>query len=110
MSKAGIIPVYRFMCTGKQSQNSLSASRLVPQDPKNLDTRHRKRFTEAGRIEAGFNFRHKALFRRLLLDPVAALCNGNDPDWRRDICGAEQRYIGLVIGEILIDAPERVLG
>src|SRR5258707_14176114 len=52
----------------------------------------------------------QALFHSLLLDPVAALCNGNDPDWRRYICGAEARYIGLVIGEILIDAPERVLG
>jgi hypothetical protein len=52
----------------------------------------------------------QALFRWLLLDPVAALCNGNDPDWRRYICGTEERCIGLVIGEILIDAPERVLG
>jgi len=52
----------------------------------------------------------RALFRRLLLDPVAALCNGNDPDWRRYICGTEERRIGLVIGEILINAPERVLG
>ena len=25
----------------------------------------------------------QALFRWLLLDPVAALCNGNDPEWRR---------------------------
>jgi hypothetical protein len=45
----------------------------------------------------------------LLLDPVAALCHGNDPDWRRYICGTEERWIGLVIGEILIDATERVL-
>jgi hypothetical protein len=51
-----------------------------------------------------------ALFRRLLLDPIAALCKGNDPEWRRYICGIEERCIGLVIGEILIDAPERVLG
>jgi hypothetical protein len=51
-----------------------------------------------------------ALFRGLLLDPVAALCNGNDPDWRRYICGTEERCIGLVIGEILINAPERFLG
>lgn len=51
-----------------------------------------------------------ALFRGLLVDPVAALCNGNDPDWRRYICGTEERCIGLVIGEILINAPERVLG
>src|SRR5258708_680197 len=51
-----------------------------------------------------------ALFRWLLLDSVAALCNGNDPEWRRYICGTEERCIGLVIGEILIDAPERVLG
>jgi hypothetical protein len=54
--------------------------------------------------------RPTALFRWLLLDPVAALCNGNDPEWRRYICGTEERCIGLVIGEILIDAPERVLG
>jgi hypothetical protein len=54
--------------------------------------------------------RKEALFHRLLLDPVAALCNGNDPDWRRYICGTEERCIGLVIGEILINAPERVLG
>ena len=39
----------------------------------------------------------QALFHSLLRDPVAALCNGNDPDWRRHICGTEQRYIGLVI-------------
>ena len=50
------------------------------------------------------------LFSWPFFDPVAALCNGDDPDWRRYICGAEARYIGLVIGEILIDAPERVLG
>ena len=50
------------------------------------------------------------LFSRLLLDPVAGLCNGNGPQRRRYICGAEERCIGLVIGEILIDAPERVLG
>jgi hypothetical protein len=54
--------------------------------------------------------RSQALFRWLLLDPVAALCNGNHPEWRRYICGTEERCIGLVIGEILIDAPERVLG
>jgi hypothetical protein len=52
----------------------------------------------------------EALFRGLLLDPVAALCDGNDPEWRRYISGAEERCIGLVIGEILIDAPERVVG
>jgi hypothetical protein len=51
-----------------------------------------------------------ALFRWLLLDPVTALCNGNDPEWRRDICRTEERCIGLVIGHILIDAPERVFG
>ena len=52
----------------------------------------------------------QALFRWLLLDPIAAFCNGNDLDWRRSICRTEERCIGLVIGEILIDAPERVLG
>src|SRR5262249_56178337 len=52
----------------------------------------------------------QALFRGLLLNPVAALCNGNDPEWRRYICGTEERCIRLVIGEILIDATERVLG
>ena len=51
-----------------------------------------------------------ALFRWLLLDPVAAPCDGNDPEWRRHIWGTVERCIGLVIGEILIDAPERVLG
>jgi hypothetical protein len=34
-------------------------------------------------------------FGWLLFDPIAALCNGNDPDWRRYICGAEARYIRL---------------
>jgi hypothetical protein len=53
---------------------------------------------------------YQALFRWLLLDPVAGLCNGNDPDWRRDICGTEESCVGVVVGEILIDAPERVLG
>src|SRR5258706_6752819 len=50
------------------------------------------------------------LFSWPFLDPVAALCNGDDPDWRGCICGVEARYVGLVIGEILIDPPERVLG
>jgi len=50
-----------------------------------------------------------ALFRWLLPDPVAALGNGNDPDWRRYIRGTEKRCIGLVIGEVLIDPPQRVL-
>jgi hypothetical protein len=50
------------------------------------------------------------LFRWLLPDPVTALCNGNDPEWCRYICGTEVRCIGLVIGQILIDAPERVRG
>jgi hypothetical protein len=44
------------------------------------------------------------------LDPVAALGNGNDPNGRGHICGTEERYIRLVIREILIDAPEGVLG
>src|SRR5262249_34863799 len=39
-----------------------------------------------------------ALFRWVLLDPVAALCNGNDPKWRRYIWGTVERCIGLVIG------------
>jgi hypothetical protein len=52
----------------------------------------------------------QALFRWLLLDPVAALSNGNDPEWRRYPRGTEERYIRLVIREILIDATERVLG
>jgi hypothetical protein len=52
---------------------------------------------------------YRSLFR-WLLNSVAGLCNGNDPDWRCYICGTEERCIGLVIGEILIDAPERVLG
>src|SRR6185312_14069055 len=52
----------------------------------------------------------QALFRWLLLDPVAAICNGNDPEWCRYICGTEERCVGQVIGEILIDATQRVLG
>jgi hypothetical protein len=52
----------------------------------------------------------QALFRWLLPDPVAALCNGNDPDWRRYIYGAKERRIWQIIGEILINVPERVLG
>src|SRR5262249_21221558 len=31
-----------------------------------------------------------------LLDPVAALCNGNDPDWRRDSCGTEERLLSPI--------------
>jgi NAD(P)-dependent dehydrogenase (short-subunit alcohol dehydrogenase family) len=49
------------------------------------------------------------LFRGLLFDHIASLCHGYDPDWCRGIRGAEERYVGLVIGEILIDAPERGL-
>jgi hypothetical protein len=52
----------------------------------------------------------KLLFRWLLCDHVTALCNGNDPEWCRYICGTEARCIGLVIGQILIDALERVRG
>lgn len=52
----------------------------------------------------------EALFHRLFPEPVAGLCNGNDPYWRGYVSGTEERYKGLFIGDILTDAPERVLG
>ena len=48
--------------------------------------------------------RSSASLSRLLLDPVAALGDWDDPNWRRIGRRAEERNIGQVIGEILIDA------
>src|SRR5262245_26481029 len=48
-------------------------------------------------LDPGTYLGSQALFRGRLLDPVAALCNGNDPQWRRYICGTEERCIRLVI-------------
>jgi hypothetical protein len=91
--------------SSRRRSKSFCNSACQKQTPDEIKKRDRLATVSLSRFPA-----FPALFRWLFLDPVAALCNGNDPDWRRYICGTEERCIGLVIGEILIDAPERVLG